>query len=226
MLVLEERTVKLNTLDGAERAPSRGTVFDASSQPNGMGARNVTVVKRTARPALRTLEWTDRVPSERYTQVWRNRLVVFRNQEELPDVETAADEWHDCSPSFQLNEFGLYDGVYRYRRRMPDEGGWSGGGSGSAQYDDSRTVTISRAEKFVDADSSPKKLKYKDVTVTKRILVSTMQNMLQEVAKAPGYPQYGLRSYVSNQGYAVIYSNLSVPSAWSEERIADGGGNQ
>ena len=226
MLVREERTVKLNTLDGADREPVRGTVYDASAQPNGMGARNVTVVKRTARPALKTLEWTDRIPSERYTQVWRNRLVVFRNQEELPEIETAADEWHDANPSFQLNEFGLYDGVYRYRRRLPDEGGWSSGGPGSAQYDDSRTVTISKAEKFVDADSSPKKLKYKDVTVTKRILVSTMQNMLQEVAKAPGYPQYGLRSYVSNQGYAVIYSSLSVPAAWSVEQIADGGGSQ
>ena len=60
MLVGEERTVTLNTQGSANFTPKKGVAFDASVQPNGMGAKNVTVVKRTAKPSSSSCARIDR----------------------------------------------------------------------------------------------------------------------------------------------------------------------
>lgn len=139
MLVDEERTQKLNTQERAEYTPQRGTVYDASAQPNGMGARNMTVVKRVAKPALEAKEWTDTQRSASRTITYQNRIVVFRNQEEVPDFKG----WETCSPSISINEFGLLDGVLHLRRLVsdvPESGSGSGGQGGTREGNTKKVV--------------------------------------------------------------------------------------
>jgi hypothetical protein len=124
MLVDEERTVILNTQAAADFTPQKGVVFDASAQPNGMGAKNMTVVKRTAKPAIEEKEWRDTQRSATRTTVYDNKIVVFRNQEQVPDFTG----WETCSPSISINEFGLLDGVLHLRRLVSDVSSGSGSG--------------------------------------------------------------------------------------------------
>lgn len=144
MLVDEERTQKLNTQERAEYTPQRGTVYDASAQPNGMGARNMTVVKRVAKPALEAKEWTDTQRSASRTLTYQNRIVVFRNQEKVPDFTG----WETCSPSISINEFGLLDGVLHLRKLVSDvPESASGGGTQGGTKDNNTTQVVKYYQK-------------------------------------------------------------------------------
>lgn len=137
MLVDEERTSTVNTQDAADFVPKKGVVYDASAQPNGMGAKNVTVVKRTAKPAIEAKEWTDTQRTASRTVVYDNKIVVFRNQTAVPDFTG----WESCSPSVSINEFGLLDGVLHLRKLVSDEAsGASAGGEGGTRTGNTRSV--------------------------------------------------------------------------------------
>ena len=140
MLADEERTTTINTLDVANFSPQKGVVYDASSQPNGMGGKNITVVKRTAKPMLKSFRWQDQHKSSTGYSVYSNLLIVFRNQEAVPDDR---GEWDSCSPSFGINEFGLLDGTLHYKH-LDEEVRVSGDpGDGGMTY--SGTITVHRA---------------------------------------------------------------------------------
>lgn len=206
MLADEERTSKINTQDAADFVPQRGVVYDASAQPNGMGAKNMTVVKRTAKPAIEAKEWTDTQRTATRTVVYENKIVVFRNHEEVPDFSG----WETCSPSISINEFGLLDGVLHLRRLVSDES--SGGGGGGEQGDKwGRNLTTKiRAKK-------DGKMMVCTVTYDRRLLWSTRTNMLQEVANGQNRPDLGLVSRI-NGWYAEIYTNIRE-GAWQEQQM-------
>ena len=206
MLADEERTSKINTQDAADFVPQRGVVYDASAQPNGMGAKNMTVVKRTAKPAIEAKEWTDTQRTATRTVVYENKIVVFRNHEEVPDFSG----WETCSPSISINEFGLLDGVLHLRKLVSDES--SGGGGGGEQGDKwGRNLTTKiRAKK-------DGKMMVCTVTYDRRLLWSTRTNMLQEVANGQNRPDLGLVSRI-NGWYAEIYTNIRE-GAWQEQQI-------
>ena len=138
MLVDEERTSKINTLDVADFSPQKGVVYDASAQPNGMGAKNVNIVKRTAKPAIEEKAWTDTQRTASRTVVYDNKIVVFRNQEQVPDVSG----WETCSPSISINEFGLLDGVLHLRKLVSDvpDGSGGSGTQGGTRRGNTRSV--------------------------------------------------------------------------------------
>ena len=123
MLADEERTSTINTLGVADFSPQKGVVYDASAQPNGMGAKNITVVKRTAKPAIEEKAWTDTQRTASRTVKYDNKIVVFRNQERVPDFSG----WETCSPSVSINEYGLLDGVLHLRKLVSDVPAGSGG---------------------------------------------------------------------------------------------------
>lgn len=127
MLVGEERTSTINTTGVAEFTPQQGTVYDASAQPNGMGAKNVTVVKRTAKPAIEELSWTDTHKTATRTTVYNKKKIIFRNQQQVPSFTG----WEVCSPEVSINEFGLLDGILTLQQLVSDEAD-SGSGAASA----------------------------------------------------------------------------------------------
>ena len=142
MLVDEERTAILNTQAAADFTPQKGVVFDASAQPNGMGAKNVTVVKRTAKPKIKQFSWQDNHKTSTGYSVYDNLLIVFRNHEEVPSAE---GRWDGCSPSFGINEFGLLDGTLHYKRLVEEVRVSGDPGDGGMTY--SGTITVHKAGK-------------------------------------------------------------------------------
>ncbi len=217
MLVDEERTQKLNTQERAEYTPQRGTVYDASAQPNGMGARNMTVVKRVAKPALEAKEWTDRQRSASRTITYQNRIVVFRNQEEVPDFTG----WETCSPSISINEFGLLDGVLHLRRLVSDvpESGSGSESEGGTDHDKTRTV-----RKYYQKRDG--KTYFRDYTATYNLYWGggaawLAKQMAQAGAK--DYPEMGLVSGMRG-GVMVVYTAIQP----GQERgpLSESGGSQ
>lgn len=136
MLADEERTSKINTQDAADFVPQKGVVYDASAQPNGMGAKNMTVVKRTAKPAIFRYAWEDQQKSATGYTRYSNLLIVFRNHESLP----AEGGWDTCSPSVGINEFGLLDGTLHYKNLLDDVHVSASPGDGGMTY--SGTITV------------------------------------------------------------------------------------
>ncbi len=136
MLADEERTSKINTLDVADFSPQKGVVYDASSQPNGMGAKNMTVVKRTAKPAIFRHTWEDIQKSATGYSRYSNLLVVFRNQESLPEESG----WDSLGPSVGINEFGLLDGTLHCKKLLEEVRVSGSPGDGGMTY--SGTITV------------------------------------------------------------------------------------
>ena len=103
-----------------------------------MGAKNVNIVKRTAKPAIEEKAWTDTQRTASRTVVYDSKIVVFRNQEQVPDFSG----WETCSPSISINEFGLLDGVLHLRKLVSDvpDSGSGGGGEGRTQTGCTRTI--------------------------------------------------------------------------------------
>ena len=197
MLADEERTAKTDTLDASLFVPQRGVIYDASAQPNGMGAKNMTVVKRTAKPAIEELSWTDTHKTATRTTVYRKRKIIFRNQEHVPDFSG----WEVCSPEVSINEFGLLDGVLTLQQLESDIASGSGG-TGGLQYDMHFNV-----ETFKYCIHKGKYYR-KRFSADERHLVSTMQNMRAEVWRGKKRPDLGWVSQFEPDGSATIYSNI------------------
>jgi len=200
MLVDEERTQKLNTQDKAEFRPQKGTVYDASAQPNGMGAKNMTVVKRTAKPAIEQKTWTDTQRTASRTVVYENKIVVFRNHEEVPDFTG----WETCSPSISINEFGLLDGVLHMRRLVSDVAN-SGGSEGEGGTDHNKTRTVRKYYQKRDG-----KTYYRDYTATYSMFwgggAAWLAKQLSQSAPKD-YPELGLVSGMRG-GIMVVYTHI------------------
>ncbi len=204
MLVDEERRVKLNTEEVAEFSPHKGTVYDASSQPNGMGAKNMTVVKRTAKPAIERMQWVDRQRTRERTVTYDNCIITFRNQERVPDISG----WETCSPSISVNEFGLLDGVLHMRRFVSDIANQSAGeGEGGMAYNKERTV-----RKYYQKRDG--KTYYRDYTATYNLYwgggAAWLAKQLIE-AGAKDYPEMGLLSGMKG-GIMVVYTGIQAGS--------------
>ena len=138
MLADVETTVKENAEEqNPAETPQRGTVWDVSAQPNEHGSNRVVRTKRTAKPAIEQKTWRDTQRTASRTVVYDNKIVVFRNQEEVPDFSG----WETCSPSISINEFGLLDGVLHLRKLVSDEATGSGSeAEGGMEYHKTRTV--------------------------------------------------------------------------------------
>lgn len=236
----EDRVAVVRENEAVEQEPSRpftkGVLHELSSNPNGHGSATVHEVTRTAKPSLEELVFYSESRSDRRWIRYLNKIVVFRNQDELPEIDLS---YESCSPSFHLNDFELYDGQYHYQKLIFDRAYGSGGGTMGAQYDhhtngeDETSVCVVQEKEMVSDPVSGQSVerkfwvrKYKRVTYDERILVSTMENMRQEVWRHPGKKDldHPLVSSVRN-GYAVVYSDIHVGSDWIQERIPDFVGN-
>lgn len=218
MLVSEERTTTVNTQRAADFVPQKGVVYDASAQPNGMGAKNMTVVKRVAIPAIEEKTWTDTQRTATRTVVYENKIVVFRNYESVPDFSG----WETCSPSISINEFKLLDGVLHLRKLISDINTGGSGGNTGEQYDKHFNVTTYKY--------CIHKGKYykKQFTADERHLVSTIANMRNEVWRGAKRYDLGWVSKREKDGSATIYSDIregkwqyieTLPSGASAEEI-------
>ena len=200
MLADEERTTTINTLDVAEFTPQKGVVYDASSQPNGMGAKNMTVVKRTAKPAIEEKAWTDTQRTATRTVVYDNKIVVFRNQEQVPDFTG----WETCSPSISINEYGLLDGVLHLRKLVSDESG--GGGSGGAVGTmEGKTRTVRKYYQKKDG-----KTYYRDYTATYSCYWGGSAEWLAKQMAQVGPKDYPELGFVSGMrgGIMTVYTHV------------------
>lgn len=201
MLADEERTSKVNTQDAADFVPQRGVIYDASAQPNGMGAKNVTVVKRTAKPAIEEKEWTDTQRTASRTVVYRNRVVVFRNQEQVPDFTG----WETCSPSISINEFGLLDGVLHLRKLVSDESTSADGRGGEGGDAKNNTRTVRKYYQKKDG-----KTYYRDYTATYSMFwggsAAWLAKQMAELSPKD-YPELGLVSGMRG-GIMVVYTHM------------------
>ncbi|MDY6417338.1 MAG: hypothetical protein SPK87_01190, partial [Bacteroidales bacterium] len=201
MLVDEERRAKVNTQDAADFVPQKGVVYDASAQPNGMGAKNMTVVKRTAKPAIEAKEWTDTQRTATRTVVYDNKIVVFRNQEEVPDFSG----WETCSPSISINEFGLLDGVLHLRRLVSDESSGGGGGAGEAGTMKKKKRTVTKYYQKKDG-----KTYYRNYTATYNCYwgggAAWLAKQMAD-AKAKDYPELGFVSGMRG-GIMTVYTDV------------------
>lgn len=218
MLVDEERTQKLNTREEAKYRPQKGTVYDASAQPNGMGARNISVVKRVAKPAKEEKEWTDTQRTAARTVEYQNKIIVFRNQESVPDFSG----WETCSPSISINEFGLLDGVLHLRKLIRDEATSGGGGEeGGIEHNKTRTV-----RKFYQKRDG--KTYYRDYTAKYNTYwgggAAWLAKQLTE-AGPHDYPELGLVSGMRG-GIMVVYTHIQPGTEQGPLSESGGSGNQ
>ena len=118
MLATVTTTVKENAVeDNPSESPSVGTVWDVSAQPNDHGSKRIVKTRRTAKAQLRSYTWIDQRKSATGYTVYQNKLVVFRNMEEMP-VEGG---WETSSPSMGINEYGLLDGTIHYQKLLREE---------------------------------------------------------------------------------------------------------
>lgn len=213
MLADEERMAKTNTQDSADFTPQRGVVYDSSAQPNGMGAKNITVVKRTAKPAIEEKTWRDTQRTATRIVVYDNRIVVFRNHEQVPDFSG----WETCSPSISINEFGLLDGVLHMRRLVSDISNGSGSGNMGEQYD--KHVNVVTYKYCIHKGKYYKK----QFTADERHLVSTMANMRNEVWRGQKRPDLGwVSGWVRYGAEAVIYSDIKEGKWLRIEALPEG----
>lgn len=122
----------------------KGVIVSTSASPTGRNSANVTKTVRTAIGRMMPgdfdqLEWDDVNLSASRKVVYRNRLVIFRNQTKAPRIEES--ESGSCSVSVSINEFGLLDGTYHYRALVSDEPVGGGSGGGSIEYTADMSVT-------------------------------------------------------------------------------------
>lgn len=201
MLVDEERTAILNTQAPADFTPQKGVVYDVSAQPNGMGAKNMTVVKRTAKPAIESKAWRDTQRTASRTVVYDNRIVVFRNQEEVPDFSG----WETCSPSISINEFGLLDGVLHLRKLVSDEPTSADGRDGEGGDAKNKTRTVRKYYQKKDG-----KTYYRDYTATYSMFwggsAAWLAKQMAELSPKD-YPELGLVSGMRG-GIMVVYTHM------------------
>ena len=201
MLVDEERTTILNTQAAADFTPQKGVVFDASAQPNGMGAKNMTVVKRTAKPAIERKAWQDTQRTASRTVVYDNKIVVFRNREDVPDFSG----WETCSPSISINEFGLLDGVLHLRKLVSDEPTSADGRDGEGGDAKNKTRTVRKYYQKKDG-----KTYYRDYTATYSMFwggsAAWLAKQMAELSPKD-YPELGLVSGMRG-GIMVVYTNM------------------
>lgn len=139
MLANVETTVKENAEEeNPSETPQRGTVWEVTAQPNEHGSKRIVRTRRTAKAAIKNTQWTDVQRTASRTVTYQCRIVVFRNQEEVPDFSG----WETCSPSISINEFGLLDGVLHLRRLVSDVPESGGGGSGSGGTREGNTERV------------------------------------------------------------------------------------
>ncbi len=117
MLATVETTVKENAEEEASESPSVGTVWDVSAQPNDHGTKRIVKTRRTAKAQQKSYTWIDQRKSATGYTVYMNKLVVFRNMQEMP-VEGG---WETSSPSMGINEYGLLDGTIHYQKLLREE---------------------------------------------------------------------------------------------------------
>jgi hypothetical protein len=187
-------------------------VYDASAQPNAMGAKNMTVVKRTAKPAIETTEWRDTQRTATRTTVHDNRLVVFRNQEQVPSFSG----WETCSPSVSINEFGLLDGVLHLKKLVSDESQGSGGSgtTGSKTLKYSFDINCNVSTKNVETGNPEVAVLAKTVDVKEKRFWGTDPILfVREYNKSESRPDLGLVPHMANVGgvrMLITYSEIKV----------------
>lgn len=99
--------------DSGPRAESAGdgAVISVSNSPNERGSWGVHTTKRTAKPKEHQVSWSDDTTSYQ-KKVYRNfsapQTPVFGGSTGLRPTETSC--------SFQINDYGLYDGSWEVRR--------------------------------------------------------------------------------------------------------------
>ena len=145
MLATVETTVKENAAEEASESPSVGTVWDVSAQPNDHGTKRIVKTRRTAKAQLRTYTWIDQRKSATGYTVYQNKLVVFRNMEEMP-VEGG---WETSSPSMGINEYGLLDGTIHYQKLLREEKVDAQPGDGGMIY--SGTIKVKDKKGYVES---------------------------------------------------------------------------
>lgn len=193
-VVSSKETVTINDEEtNPQDTANDGEVVDISVSPNEHGSATVRKVRRTAKPKMETKEWETDDGNYRY----HHYLVVFRNQESVPDVPDSA---YSMSVSVSINEYGRLDGVISGVTSR--EGSQKTGIHGDSQSDNTKKVTAYAT--FRRANGKYYRQKF---TATCRYLRSTIDNMWSEAAGGESEPLVGWISGIKGS-YAVIYSNI------------------
>ena len=223
MLAAAETTVKENATDETvEETPQKGTVWEVSAQPNEHGSKRIVKTKRTAKPAIEEITWTDSQRSASHTVTYLCKLVVFRNQQNVPSFAG----WETCSPSVSINEYGLLDGVLHMRMFVGDVPTSGTGSESEGGTDSGKTRTVRKYYQKKDG-----KTYYRDYTATYNAYWGggaawLARQMAQAGAK--DYPEMGLVSGMRG-GIMYVYTGITAGSEEGplSERSTNGnqGGN-
>lgn len=193
-VVSSKETVTINDEDtDPQDTAERGEVVDISVSPNDHGTATVRKVRRTAKPKKEEKEWE----TDDGNYVAHHKLIVFRNQEEIPQIPNKA---YQMSVSMSINEFGLLDGVIS---GVTSREGSSGGAGNGSQADNRFTVfayyTFRRANGKYYRQMFRSECRY---------LRSTIDNMVAESSGGESEPMVGWISGVKGS-YALIYNNIT-----------------
>lgn len=164
------------------------------------GQKERQIVEQTSIPYKKVLRWKD--------DKTNHEMLVFRNQRTVPTVGTNMKTTDgtsivatDTNVTLNINNFGLFDGIYHYRNYST--GG--GDGSGSTGLTPSRKITIK--ERYVRPGG---RTFIRTYTVTKYFWHADASGAANHYLEGTEYPSLGLRSRCSisgQRGTAEWYGN-------------------
>ena len=164
------------------------------------GQKERQIVEQTSIPYKKVLRWKD--------DKTNHEMLVFRNQKTVPTVGTNMKTTDgtsivatDTNVTLNINNFGLFDGIYHYRNYST--GG--GDGSGSTELTPSRKITIK--ERYVRPGG---RTFIRTYTVTKYFWHADASGAANHYLEGTEYPSLGLRSRCSisgQRGTAEWYGN-------------------
>ena len=190
-------TTETVTTNDEEKDPEdnadKGEVVDISVSPNDHGTATVRKVRRKAKPKKEEKEWD----TDDGNYVAHHKLIVFRNQEEIPNIP---DKAYQMSVSVSINEYGLLDGVIS---GVTSREGSSGGAGNGSQADNRFTVFAYYT--FRRANGKYYRQRFRSEC---RYLRSTIDNMVAESSGGESEPMVGWISGVKGS-YALIYNNIT-----------------
>ena len=164
------------------------------------GQKERQIVEQTSIPYKKVLRWKD--------DKTNHEMLVFRNQRTVPTVGTNMKTTDgtiivatDTNVTLNINNFGLFDGIYHYRNYST--GG--GDGSGSTGLTPSRKIIIK--ERYVRPGG---RTFIRTYTVTKYFWHADASGAANHYLEGTEYPSLGLRSRCSisgQRGTAEWYGN-------------------
>lgn len=154
------------------------------------GQKERQIVEQTSIPYKKVLRWKD--------DKTNHEMLVFRNQRTVPTVGTNMTTTDgtsivatDTNVTLNINNFGLFDGIYHYRNYST--GG--GDGSGSTGLTPSRKIIIK--ERYVRPGG---RTFIRTYTVTKYFWHADASGAANHYLEGTEYPSLGLRSRCSISG--------------------------